>query len=69
MYFPEDYHLCTDRECEEPQCVQYCADIDANSDYLESIYVDTTGWVGVDTWDPSAPREILTLKDGTVLPF
>jgi len=67
--FPADYHLCDDVECEEPQCVAYRKDIDANSDYLESIYVDTTGWVGVDTWDPSAPCELLTLDDGTILPF
>jgi hypothetical protein len=67
--YPSDFHLCDDRECEEPQCVQYCADIDANSDYLEASFVDTTGWAGVDTWEPSSPRTALFLEDGTLLPF
>ena len=67
--FPADYHLCDDVECEEVQCISYRADINANSDYLESIYVDTTGWAGVDTWEPSSPRTALFLEDGTLLPF
>ena len=67
--YPLDFHLCTDVECEEPQCILYRADIDANTAWLEASFVDTTGWVGVDTWDPSAPRESLFLEDGTLLPF
>ena len=67
--FPADYHLCDDIECEEVQCIQHRIDFASDSDYLEASFVDTTGWTGVDTWEPSSPRAILTLEDGTILPF
>lgn len=67
--FPTDYHLCDDVECEEVQCISYRADINSHSDWLEASFVDTTGWVGVDTWEPSSPRTALFLEDGTLLPF
>ena len=72
--FPADYHLCDDVECEEEQCVAhrgFMAIHCSNGDWLAANYVpvDTSGWLGVDTWDPSAPRTSLFLEDGTLLPF
>ena len=58
--YPADYHVCDDVECEEAQCVAHRAIMDIHcsyGDWLAANYVaiDTTGWAGVDTWDPSSP--------------